>query len=475
MLRTLSLVKTAMVIGALALTSAGVDSAPRAKKKPTLQPASAPAVEAQAPTVRCGDDDRLALKRDPAAGADLQFAQTDPRGYLVQLADTAVERSRLVGMAQLLSLAAQDELKEAEWAGYPEASLSLSTLGASSGVSGGAAHNRAEGRATLSVTGVLWDGGQRRQLIEWRKQLVEAAQAARQGQAEQIALQTVALSLDRSRYTLQLQIYRQYVRKMACLVESLDAITQFDKGRSSEWVQAQKQQQQAELALASTQDYLQSVETRLKRLVGDPLPQPGSLSAVLVRLPELSILQKDLLASPDVAQSTAQALAAQRQADALAAGQGPRLSWVLNGSAVAIRNGSSSHDAAAGLQVTIPLYRPADAPARDAARRRAEAVNLSRDEALDAKNWRLMEVHDAATNSLDRARRIAELLRSSQQLRGATLQQWQQLGRRSLFDVMGAESDYYMLRIQQINAIYDAQQAVALMGSMGRGVGAMLR
>ncbi|MBH9552887.1 TolC family protein [Inhella gelatinilytica] len=475
MLRSLPLFKPALMVGALVLASAGVDSAPRTQRK-QAQPLSAAAqAETPTPTVRCGDDDRLALKRDPVNGADLQFAQSDPRGYLVQLADLAVERSRLVGMAQLLSLAAQDELKEAEWASRPEASLSLSTVGASTGVSGGATHSRAEGRATLSVAGVLWDGGQRRQLIEWRKQLVEAAQAARQGQAEQIALQTVALSLDRSRYTLQLQIYRQYVRKMACLVESLDAITQFDKGRSSEWVQAQKQQQQAELALASTQDYLQSVETRLKRLVGDPLPPPGSLSAVLIRVPELAALQKDLLASPEVAQSTAQALAAQRQADALAAGQGPRLNWVLNGSAVAARGGNNSHDAAAGLQVTIPLYRPSDTPARDAARRRAEAVNLARDESLDAKNWRLMEVHDAASNSLDRARRIAELLRSSQQLRGATLQQWQQLGRRSLFDVMGAESDYYMLRIQQINALYDAQQAVALMGSMGRGVGALLR
>ena len=41
---------------------------------------------------------------------------------------------------------------------------------------------------------------------------------------------------------------------------------------------------------------------------------------------------------------------------------------------------------------------------------------------------------------LDRARRIVEILRNSDRVRTATLlQQWQQLGRRSLFDVMASE------------------------------------
>lgn len=62
-------------------------------------------------------------------------------------------------------------------------------------------------------------------------------------------------------------------------------------------------------------------------------------------------------------------------------------------------------------------------------------------------------MHDAAGNALGhRARRITELLRASQQLRSATLLQWQQLGRRSLFDVMSAEADYYALRVAHVTA-----------------------
>ena len=54
----------------------------------------------------------------------------------------------------------------------------------------------------------------------------------------------------------------------------------------------------------------------------------------------------------------------------------------------------------------------------------------------------MAEVHEQALSSLDRAKRVADVLRDSEQVRNFTLQQWQQLGRRSLFDVMAAESEH---------------------------------
>ncbi len=459
---------------ALALSAAPLQAARPKTKAPVRAKAPAAAVaEPAMPATRCGDDDHLRLKREPAAAADTAMAQTDPRAYLVQVAEAAMQRSRQVGVSQLLAQSAADELREAELAGLPQVQLSLSGFGVASTVRSVRQPDGAEARVALQAAGPVWDWGQRKQLVEWRRQLAEAAQAARQGQAEQIALQAVSLSLERSRFTLQLQVYGQYIRKMACLVEALETITELDRGRASELVQAQKQQQLAELALVATQDQLRSVETRLRRLLGDPLPPVASLSAVLARLPDLGQMQKELLAASDVTQANAQALAAQRLADSVNAGQKPQVSWLANANLA--RGNGDNREYTAGVQVSIPLFRATDAPQRDAARRRAEAANLQRDETLEAKHWRLSEVHDAAQNSLDRARRIAELLRASQQLRGATLQQWQQLGRRSLFDVMGAEADYYGLRVAQVNALYDAQQAVAMMGSMGKGVLELLR
>lgn len=453
----------------------GPAHAQRASKKKPKGPPAASVVAPSPSGVRCGADDDSHRLASSAGGdpAQLAQAQGDPRAYLVQLADNAVLRSRSVNVAQLLEAAARDDLRDAQAAGLPQMQLNLTGGYGGSQLNGINLSSGIEARAALQVGGPLWDWGRQKQLVEWRRQLSEAAAAGRANAAEQIALQAVSLSLDRSRYSLQAQVYGQYVRKMACLVEALQTITQLDPGRSSELVQAQKNQQQAELALATTNDLLKSNETRLRRLVGDPLPPVASLSAVLAQLPDLGLLQKDLLAAPDVNAANAQALAAQRLAEATAAGQKPQVSWL--GSANAAAGNGRRIDYIGGVQVTVPLWRATDEPQLSAARRRAEAANAQRDEALDAKTWRLTEIHDAAGNSLDRARRIAELLRASQQVRAATLQQWQQLGRRSLFDVMGAEADYYSLRVAQINALYDAQQAVAVMGSMGRGVTALLR
>jgi outer membrane protein TolC len=55
-------------------------------------------------------------------------------------------------------------------------------------------------------------------------------------------------------------------------------------------------------------------------------------------------------------------------------------------------------------------------------------------------------------------------------VREYTLQQWQQLGKRSLFDVMAAEDDHYSLRVSYVNALFDAQEANALLQSLGGGL-----
>ena len=52
---------------------------------------------------------------------------------------------------------------------------------------------------------------------------------------------------------------------------------------------------------------------------------------------------------------------------------------------------------------------------------------------------------------------------------------WQQLGKRSLFDVMAAEGDHYNLRVAYVNALYDGEQANALLQSLGGGIYAWLQ
>lgn len=444
----------------------------RPPKKAVATPAAPAAEPPPASQGRCQEED-AGMSRTGRDASMVETSSADPRAQLQELVQMALERSRPIGVARLLTQAAQADLEETQASRRPQVSLSGTAGHVGSIVAGIDQPRGMQGRASINVTMPLYDAGHITKLTEWRSQLAEAAKFGQNSAEEQLALQTVSLALDRSRYLLQAQVYTQYVRKMACLVDALEIITKSDRGRSSELVQAQKSLQQADLAYEQTLTSLRQTEVRMRRLVGDTLPPAAIMSAVLTQVPDLDQMQTDIMLAPDVSQATAQAKAQRSFAESVLAGQKPTVSLLMNGAST-IGTGRAS-EWIGGVAINIPLYQPGADASLTAAARRSQAAALQRDETIDAKRYRLLEMYETANSSLDRARRVVEILRNSDRVRASTLQQWQQLGRRSLFDVMGAESDYYSMRIAHVNALSDAQQVVAMMWSMGRGVVTPLR
>ncbi|RVU47224.1 TolC family protein [Rubrivivax rivuli] len=441
---------------------------------------------------RCVDED-APEPPSPANAQGAPMAPVEPRSALAGLVKDTLERSHAVGAARLLAEAAIQDIDEARAARGLQASVGAG-LGPGGSRDRGITESAAlQLRANINISQLLWDGGRSERLVDWRTQLADSARWGHLTQQEQLALTAVALQLERSRNRMTAQVWRQHVRKTACLVEALETIVRADRGRASELVQAQKTLQQAELQLVQTQSAVRQIEVRLRRLVGDGLPGTEGLSTVFLGVPELPQLVADVERSAEIAQYDAQERAARRYAEAVAAGTKPQLSWNLRGDVMAStgnrsnqggeepggpggptasrRNGSYS----LGLSVSVPLISPGQEAATGAARLRAEAARLQRAEALESRRFRVAEVHEQATAAAERARRLAEVLKNSDQVRSFTLQQWQQLGRRSLFDVMAAEADHYSMRIAYVNALHDVQQLNANLLTLGRGVIEWLR
>jgi outer membrane protein TolC len=412
----------------------------------------------------------------PAAATALPVAPADPRGTLAAMVHDALQRSHAVGATRLMAEAALSDTDEARAAQAIQANLSGGFGPGGSQSAGVVERSSSQLRASLNLSQLLYDGGRTDRMVDWRTQLAESARYGHLTQQEQLALMTVGLALERSRNRMTAQVYGGYVRTMACLVEALETIVRTDRGRASELIQATKSLQQAELSLVQTQSAVRQVEVRLHRLIGDGLPGVEGLSTVFNGVPELAQLVADADRSYEIAQLEAQANAARRYAEAVEAGGKPQLSWTVGGSATSssgstgTAGSSRSNSYSVGLAVNIPLLNPGLAPASDAARKRAEAASLQRAEAQESRRFRVAEVHEQATSAIDRARRTAEVLRNSEQVRNFTLQQWQQLGKRSLFDVMAAESDHYNMRVAYVNALHDVQQLNANLLSLGRGV-----
>ena len=423
--------------------------------------------------VRCVDENPA----ETAPAADLPAPTRGPdaasRDALRALVERAVARSQAVGAARLLAEAAANEVDEAKAGALPRADLTGGVIAIGTSGQDITSSRGTQARAGVNVVASLYDAGRVAELTGWRRGLAEAARLGEIGTQEEIGLQTVSLALERGRYSVQARVYRQYAEKLSCLVDALEQIVRADRGRASELVQAQKNRQQVELSQEQTASALRQVETKLRRFVGDPLPETGDLAAALLELPPLATLQAEAERAVEIVQLDAQIDASASYARAVVAGQKPQVSWVVSGNRSAGVGGSNS--VSAGLNVNIPLYSPADIYTASAARLRTDAARRQRADALEARRFRMADVHEQAAAAFDRARRVVDVVRISNEVRNSTLLQWQQLGRRSLFDVMAAEGDYYSLRLAHVNALYDGEQSAALLRSLGLGLAAWLQ
>ena len=419
----------------------------------------------------CVDEDR----NEPAtAAASPAAAQPEvvPRRQLQALVQDAVLRSHGIGAARLLAEAADQDVEEARAAKRPMAALTGSINPSLTSGSGPEASALMQARAGVSLSQTLYDGGRSDRIIDWRGRQADAARMGLLSTQEQIALSTTSLAFERSRYRMQATLYGQHVRKMGCLVEALETIVNADKGRTSELIQARKQLQQAELQREQSASQARQVEAKLRRIVGDGLPGTDGMSTLLLQVPELPDVLAAAERSVEIGQLDANAAAMREMARAVEASTKPQVGWNVGGSAALAAGANSSRNGSlsAGVSLSIPLMNAGIDHSIQAARKRAEAARLQRAEVLELRRQRIVEAHEQVSAAFDRLRRVGLVLRDSDRLRNFTLQQWQQLGRRSLFDVIAAESDHYNLRVQYINALHDGQQTNATLLSLGTGL-----
>lgn len=430
---------------------------------------------------RCADDlngdakpERSAAKAGakpgvPAAKPEVD-APADPMSQLQMIAREAERRSASVGAARLLAEAAEYDVAETKAGRWPQVSLN-GTLGP-----GGSKQDNVtvtsgnQSSVSLNVSAPLWDNGRISRLTDWRSQLAGSAKFGAAVTTEQVVLEAVSAALERNRYRLQAQVYQQYMRKMSCLVEALEGIVAEDKGRTSELIQARKTQQQTELQRDQALAQSRQSEIRLRKLIGDQVPPGDGITIPLASVPEIGEINRQIEFGNDAQQLRTQAEAQESYAKAVVAGQGPQFGWNVGKTEgkLGSSNVSSWH---AGVTVSYSIFNGfSDEATAKAANKRAEASRQQLQDLLNTKFSRTSEMYDVATSAFDRAKRYVDVLRDSEKVRNFTFQQWSQLGRRSLFDVMSAESDHFNLRIAYVNALHDGYLASAQLRSMGAGL-----
>ena len=398
----------------------------------------------------------------------------DPQTQLQVLAREASRRSAEVGSAQLLAEAASYDLAETRADRLPQVTVSGQIGPGGSAVGGRTVSKGNQSTLTLSMTAPLYDGGWQRQLTRWREHLAGAAKFGAAVTQEQVVLEAITMALERNRYRLQAQVYQQFMRKMSCLRDALEGIVAEDKGRTSELVQVRKTQAQTELQRDAALAQSRQIEFRLRKLIGDQVTPGDGITVPLAVIPEIGEINRQIEFGNEAQQLRAQAEGLDNYAKAVVAGQRPQVNWAVS-KAEGVQGRTHTASWHAGVTVSYSLFNGfSDKAASQAAVKRAESARLQLAGLLATKFAKTSEVYDIATESIDRAKRYVEILRDSERVRNFTFQQWSQMGRRSLFDVMSAESEHFNLRIAYVNALHDSFVASAQLRSMGAGLSVWL-
>ena len=420
-------------------------------------------VRAAPPTLGC--------EEPPDHAPVASFPVDEARQQLSTLAREVLARSAEVQGAQHAGRAARFDLAQTAAAGQPAIGLNAGLGLAQAEQDGDTRREARTGSLGLNVSAPLYDGGRLSELVRYRQRMAEVGELGVGSVQERVVRDAVLTALERRRHTVQLAVHDRYVGKMACLVRQMEQVVELDRGRSSELLQARKGLRQAQLAREDTLAAQRQSAQRLQLLLGGTAILPWHLVGLpLQEVPPLAQVIDDITASPEVQQMRLQAEAMDAYARASRADLAPQVRWQV-GTSQSRQSHLDVRQWNAGLTLSLVLADGgAAAAAGNAAAERALAARRQQDALVDDRARSAAALHDTVLSARQRAAQIVDVLRESEQVRAATYEQWARLGRRSLFDLMAAESDHVQLRLAEVNAQHDAWAAVAQLRSVGAGL-----
>ena len=419
-------------------------AAPLGETAPAANPSGAPAVRA----VRTSSQ---VVPRVPGS-----FSGAPVRAVLSRAVADALASSPSVRQAEAQWQAAQYDVDQARGQRWPQVQVGAASPTATFGAE--AADTANDPFGTLNVTTPVFDWGHLSSTIDSRSQTAVAAQAELEQGRQQVAYDTATALMDFDRNRQSLLLTQAYIDRLDELVSMLRRIVQSDPGRGSELTQARARRLQAVTNGDQIRTRMNDARIQFTKLVG-----PG------FRIPETldwrsqSMALGDALARgaehPSLRQARAESQAALKLAQAVGAQRLPQINWVVSGTTQK-DNFGNRQPWSTGLMLQWNAFQGGSASASE--RAAYERANASEQRARDAERDLEYSLR-SQTEQRDAAKRRSTdydtLVVETDRVRKAYYDQWFHLGKRSLLDVLTAESDHYNNRVARLNTRFEAYAA----------------
>lgn len=373
--------------------------------------------------------------------------------------NTALGMSPEVRGAQFNTEAAQANVDEAKGQRWPQVDVGTRSKSVQFG-GGERGYSDSRPAVTVNVATTLLDFGRTSNTIKSREALHLAAKENTGAQAENIAWQVSSALIELSKQRQIIVLSQKYVARMNELVEMLDGIVKVDQGRRSELTQARGRFLQAQSSLDTAISRARDTEIILNRLLGDtpvPLPtapvwnlKPGELNK------QLSAIESH----PTIRQAQAETASALADAEAARSAAYPTVTWNVGKSTGRDELGREQAWET-NVNLSWPIFRGGSQRAAElSAARRADASREAIEQQSRDLDNRVRAADQDAHSMLERAELYHNLSIESDRIRHDFFDQWYHLGRRTLLDVLSAESDFYGNQVAEVTNRFDGYSAI---------------
>jgi len=379
-------------------------------------------------------------------------------------ATAAVNHSASVREATAGVRAAVQDVREAQAARYPQFSLEATSRYTQAAVNSAAQSLRGTPYYIANATLPVYDFGRISAQVDSRLAASDAQDERLRAVYETVAGDTVIALVELARNRALLAASDRYLDRIGQLARMITELIREDRGRSGELTQVQSRLLQASAARSIIESRLRETEIGLARLLGESAhakslieasSQPSVMNAVLTP-PALEPFLAVIGRHPVIKQIEAETEAQSQLANSLGSARFPQVS-VVAGRTPINPGATTQYLDYAGLTVSVPLYRGGgDVAAERSARERVLSLRERREQTERDLTARIRLSYQNTTSQIARADEYAQLLQISDRVRLDFYEQWSQLGRRSLFELLSAESEHHSLRLAWINSVHES-------------------
>ena len=385
-------------------------------------------------------------------------ATVDIRPLFEGIAVRAIEHGPMARQSATQIEAAGFDLDEARGRRWPQLDLGMQSALVSPTANAAGPARRAP-VTTLSATTMLFDWGRTGSSIEAAEFGVKAARERHDANLASIVYQACSGFTVLARQAELAGLAETYVARMAALVDMLAQIVAVDAGRASELTQARARLLQARSLHEMAESRVREAQTEMRKLIGESLPPLPPTAQWELPLPGLELAIANVAQDPLILAANADIRAAEKRADVVKASGMPALNLIVSR--------PLSRDAygrppgwQVGLALNMPLGRGGSInAAAGAAYERARGEAWRRDQLLLDLEYRVRSAHHEAYSTAARSLSYAELSVELKKVRDNFFEQWLHLGRRSLLDVLNAQSDHYGNEVSAVTSKYEAYAA----------------